>query len=315
VRKGLFALLALFLLAPVVLRADDDASPASKKKMAERRKALWDSKRYDETGFARMGPPQEGEWLHRFVESCQDEDDYKKHCANKRRPGHETIYLRSLGPLSPRAKGAIEPIKKFVEAFFSLPVKLLDEHQLPKKAFVAKRKQYDEGPIMKLLKQEVDDDALVLAALTDQDLFSEGLNFVFGVGSLEERVGVYSLHRFGGKEVAEPLYLKRAFQLVGHELGHILSLEHCVYYKCTMNGSNSLEESDDQPCHLCPVCLNKLEWNVGFDRAKRYRALAAVYDEAKLEPEKKWCLEQATRSETKPGEGEKKPTEAEKKFR
>ena len=105
-------LLALSLLAPVVLRADDEdddeqATAASQKKMAARRKALWESKRYDETGFERMKPPQEGEWLHRFVESNQDEDDYKKECANKRRKGRETIYLRSLGPLSARAKAAI----------------------------------------------------------------------------------------------------------------------------------------------------------------------------------------------------------------
>lgn len=32
-----------------------------------------------------------------------------------------------------------------------------------------------------------------------------------------------------------------------------------------MNGSNSLEEEDVIPFHLCPVCLRKLHFSIGFD--------------------------------------------------
>ena len=44
-----------------------------------------------------------------------------------------------------------------------------------------------------------------------------------------------------------------------------------------MNGSNSLEESDGQPLHLCPVDLEKLRRNVGLDPAARYEALERFY--------------------------------------
>ena len=40
-----------------------------------------------------------------------------------------------------------------------------------------------------------------------------------------------------------------------------------------MNGSNHLAESDRRPLHLCPVCLRKLQWNIGFDVLERYTAL------------------------------------------
>jgi archaemetzincin len=40
-----------------------------------------------------------------------------------------------------------------------------------------------------------------------------------------------------------------------------------------MNGSNHLAESDRRPLHLCPVCLRKLQWSIGFDVLERYRAL------------------------------------------
>jgi hypothetical protein len=29
--------------------------------------------------------------------------------------------------------------------------------------------------------------------------------------------------------------------------------------------------------HLCPVCLRKLQYSIGFDVASRYRALAECY--------------------------------------
>lgn len=38
-------------------------------RMLERRRQVWESRRYDETGFTRLGPPREGEWLHRFPEA------------------------------------------------------------------------------------------------------------------------------------------------------------------------------------------------------------------------------------------------------
>ena len=35
-------------------------------------------------------------------------------------------------------------------------------------------------------------------------------------------------------------------------------------------------ESDRRPLHLCPVCLRKLRWSIGFDVLERYRALERV---------------------------------------
>ena len=43
-----------------------------------------------------------------------------------------------------------------------------------------------------------------------------------------------------------------------HEIGHMFGIMHCIYYNCTMNGSNSYDESLGQSRYLCPVCLRKL---------------------------------------------------------
>jgi archaemetzincin len=57
-----------------------------------------------------------------------------------------------------------------------------------------------------------------------------------------------------------------------------------------MNGSNHLQESDRRPLHLCPVCLRKLQFGVGFDVVKRYQDLAQFDEQAGLEDEAKWLV-------------------------
>jgi archaemetzincin len=64
--------------------------------------------------------------------------------------------------------------------------------------------------------------------------------------------------------------------VLGHETSHMFGLAHCTFFNCLMNGSNHLGESDRRPLHLCPVCLRKLQWSIGFDVLERYRALERV---------------------------------------
>jgi archaemetzincin len=140
-------------------------------------------------------------------------------------------------------------------------------------------------------------DALVGVGILDHDIFTEGLNFIFGQGSLTERAGVYSFYRFTDDDFT--LYKKRCFRLVSHEIGHVLSLEHCVYYECVMNGANSLEEDDGKPLHLCPVCHAKLKWNVEFDDVAREKALVAILEREKIADELAWHKARLARVEEK----------------
>jgi archaemetzincin len=75
----------------------------------------------------------------------------------------------------------------------------------------------------------------------------------------------------------------------------MFGLQHCVYFRCLVNGSNHLAEADRRPLHLCPVCLRKLQWSVGFDVENRYRDLKAFHDRSGIEEESLW-LERRLRS-------------------
>ena len=113
-------------------------------------------------------------------------------------------------------------------------------------------------------------------------------NFVFGEASLDERVGVYSFARFLPRFTLErrpaPVkLLRRGLAVLSHEAGHMFGITHCVRYECLMNGSNSLDELDRQRATLCPNCLHKLAWNVGFDVRAHYRGLRDFYQRERLE--------------------------------
>ncbi|MEZ0230890.1 MAG: archaemetzincin [Planctomycetota bacterium] len=251
--------------------------------LERRRQAVWG--RYDEKGFERLGRPQPGEWLARSPEQGQTLEEYVKGCANRRREGREAIVLRPLGPLSPRARAALDPVRRFTEAYFASPVRLLDEAPLPDAAYSKERGQHDVTPLLVHLKSEVKEDELIRAGIADRDLSWTALvpNFVFGGASIDQRVGVYSLARFAAGDPSEKLYRTRAFKLLAHELGHVLSLAHCIYYRCVMNGVNSLVESDAAPLRPCPVCFEKLRWNLGLDPDARARALAKFYADEQLD--------------------------------
>ncbi|MHC4818582.1 MAG: archaemetzincin, partial [Planctomycetota bacterium] len=115
-------------------------------------------------------------------------------------------------------------------------------------------------------------------------------------------VGVWSLARYFPQfRRLEPTperileALRRACKVVVHEAGHAFGLEHCIYFQCNMNGSNSLEETDRQPLRLCPVCLKKLQWNRGFDVARRYDRLLAFFKKHGLAPEARWTAARLAR--------------------
>jgi archaemetzincin len=264
--------------------------------LEERKRALFDLRRFDETGHRRLGEPRPGEWLFHFEEAGQDDVDFRRECRNKRKRGRETIFVTELGEHSRRVASKRDVVSSFRTEFFALDVVQREPEPLPRRLYVREREQYDGDAIMDLTARSVPQNALASVAILDQDIFTEGLEFVFGLGHPARRVALLSLSRLADG-ATDLIFTRRCLWFVSHEVGHVLGLQHCVYYECIMNGTNSLDESDGKPLHLCPVCHSKLVWNVEFVDLERERALSSVLTREGLADDATWSARRVARLE------------------
>jgi len=52
--------------------------------------------------------------------------------------------------------------------------------------------------------------------------------------------------------------------------------------------TSTLDEIDPRPLSLCPVCLRKLHFSIGFDVVDRYQALSEFYRDVGFDLEARW---------------------------
>jgi archaemetzincin len=235
----------------------------------------------------RLGPPAPGDWLAVEKEPGQTYDEYVRGRPVRPDATRRVIYVQPLGTLTKTERRVIQLTAEYMEAYFNLQVKTLDDLPLsliPEKA----RRVHPTWNVPQVLAPYVLDevlaprlpkDAVAMIAFTTSDLWpGEGWNFVFGEASLSNRVGVWSLFRYGDPDESEEAFrlcLLRTIKVGTHETSHMFSMEHCIRYECNMCGSNSLREADRCPVWLCPECLAKLCYATGSDPVKRYQRLAA----------------------------------------
>lgn len=262
---------------------------------------------FDQSGFVPLSAPKPGEWLAVHHEPGQTSAAFLRSRPNYPNDARRTIYLQPLEQFSSDGP-SVQRLKEFTEAFFSLPVKVLQVFDTGRARITTRinpetnKPQMLTGDVLNLLKQRLPKDAYCLLGITLCDLYPDpAWNFVFGQATLSERVGVYSFARydphFWGEESPdrEKLILRRSCRVLAHETGHMFGIEHCIYFHCVMNGSNSLPEDDAGPLHLCPVDLRKLYESIRFDLIARYAHLRDFCREVGFGDEARWIEEQLAR--------------------
>jgi archaemetzincin len=135
-----------------------------------------------------------------------------------------------------------------------------------KDAFDPSRIQYNSSLILRQLIMKPPPDAEKILGVLDVDLFIPILTFVFGEAQLKGIGAVVSTHRLNNRfyglpenrEVTTDRLLKEAV----HELGHTFGLIHCSQSKCVMNSSTYVENIDQKPAELCPLCQKSVKMEV-----------------------------------------------------
>lgn len=254
--------------------------------------------------WADIEEPTPGDWLAEHVESTPDQtfSDYVMARPNRPDASRHTICLQLVFapgiPFSHDEVGRagtfpqLASLEAAAAAFFQMPVRWLSPIAMESlRPNVTSREargfgtQWHAREVLSALR--VPRDAFCLLAITMCDLYPRPeWNFVYGLANLSSRVGVFSFVRHdpcagrrdrGQEEESQLLFRSTATLL--HEVGHMFGLKHCTWFNCLMRGNNGDGvEHQRAPLHLCPVCLRKLHWNVGFDIVIRYKDLLEVYD-------------------------------------
>lgn len=259
--------------------------------------------------------PMFGEWLYTMLHKTPDQDFAAYASSNPNRPelSRQTIYLLPLCEPSeledPEYPIGTWPSWQFLQdavvAFYSpLRTRVLPAVPLERlRPEVVSRpcqgwgRQFHASRILDAI--DVPEDAYGVMAVAVRDLYPrDDWSFSYGLARLKRRVGVFSFVRHVpdpsdkhfsvpklGEYADDPaergaLLLHRSVKTLLHELGHMFGMKHCTWYNCLMRGSNGeMVEHQWNPLHLCPVCLRKLHWNIGFDIVDRYSKLLALYQQ------------------------------------
>ena len=299
-------IIIVLLAAVLVVGCGSEAEGRPKKRgKGDRLKARWEkwqayAKTYKASKlFPPLRYPRGHDWLAAHHENGQTYEEYVQADPVKLTKKRNRLVLQPVGTFTEKQKRMLEAMREHLAIYFQCKADLSKAVPLPKKGFrkLPTGPQYLTKSITRdILLKKLPDDAAVYMGVTCADIYpGPGWNFVFGEAYLRLRVGVQSLARYypsfwGDKppKDEDTIVLRRALATLSHETGHTFSVEHCTYFQCNMNGSNSLPESDRRHIHLCPVCLKKLRWNRGFDVKKRYRDLLAFYKKHGLKPEAEW---------------------------
>jgi archaemetzincin len=234
----------------------------------------------------KMAPTKPGDWLSVHREPGQTFRQYVNSGPVLPHGKRKVICIQPLGDFDPSQEKVIFLTADFISQFYNRPVrqeKRLPLSVVPKEARRVHPswgdKQILTGYVLQdILLERLPADASAYIAFTSSDLWpGQGWNFVFGQASLRKRVGVWSLYRYGVPSASDESFLlcsRRTMKTGVHELGHMLGMLHCTAYKCGMNGSNSLAESDRRPLWFCPECVAKVCWATGVDPRDRFTKLA-----------------------------------------
>jgi archaemetzincin len=165
------------------------------------------------------------------------------------------VYLKIMGSFEQSlVREVIEPLIRLL----GREVKVLHETGSPDYAFEPRRNQYYAKAIIERLLSRLPADCDKMIGVTDVDLCTPILTFVYGEAQLDGRVAVVSTHRLRQEFYRLPgsheVLVRRLLTECLHELGHCFGLVHCSDFRCAMFFSSTILNIDDKQCRFCVKC-------------------------------------------------------------
>ncbi len=173
-------------------------------------------------------------------------------------------------------KDIIRILSAEVERKFGIKCKYGKRFDVPREAYSKFRKQYLGDYILEFASR-LNGSGKVLA-VTDADLYTRGVNFIFGLAKINGNSCVVSIHRlreeFYGRKSDYNLLLERTIKESFHELGHVFGLKHCSDFNCVMKFSKDICEVDMKSMNFC-----ENHEKILFKNIKKYSATYIMHRE------------------------------------
>ena len=162
--------------------------------------------------------------------------------------------------------GAVDPavlgwLKGDLPGILTATVEEFPPVPLPPRHFRKERSQYLADGILSDFTTFVTSPTALVLGMTEADLFSPPMNFVFGIaGTGRALVSTFRLRpEFYGVPSNPDLYHLRVFTEAVHELGHAMGLPHCEFPGCVMYFSNWIGDTDRKGPKFCFRCGKRIE--------------------------------------------------------
>jgi len=166
-------------------------------------------------------------------------------------------------------RGVVSEVKSAVERAFNRGADIGAEIRMPSEAHDNYRRQYSTSMILSAMEgydlgRQIGQSERYerMLVVTDADLFSPGLKYVFGEANPGNGRAVMSVTRlkeeFYNRPADRSLLYERAAKEAIHELGHTYGMGHCNDRSCVMFFSTELKDTDLKEKTFCPACEKKL---------------------------------------------------------
>ncbi|HLN89896.1 MAG TPA: archaemetzincin family Zn-dependent metalloprotease [Candidatus Binatia bacterium] len=169
------------------------------------------------------------------------------------------VGILQFGQITPEVLTAVQ--KGLTKTFPDTSASVIKESlPVPQQALDRKRSQYNSAVILNELRLYTSKTSQFhgVLGLVDVDIFSFGLNYVFGKAYSPGNAALISLWRLKPEFYKDKpdiaLYTLRAQKESVHEVGHILGVRHCSRSLCVMHFSNSIFDTDKKQTLLCDEC-------------------------------------------------------------
>jgi archaemetzincin len=172
----------------------------------------------------------------------------------------------TLVPFGEADQNTFTWLKEDLPKVLAAPVKESPPLPLSPRHFRKEQNQYLADGLLSDLTLVVRTKNEISLGVTDVDLFSPGLNFVFGIATTGKAlISTFRLRPESHGMSHNPKLVRwRILTEAVHEQGHAFGLPHCEYEGCVMYFSNWIGDTDRKGPYFCYRCTRRIEHEGGW---------------------------------------------------